>query len=369
MAKKRSSHKSSQKAQSADAPRARRHGLRRFVVLVSTNVRKLHFCQTLSGNKLHKSFKRSYREDYLREFTPPGLLEHTFATFRMLFKGHRFRTFGLLILIMVIANIFLIGLMSEQTYVTFQETLDSTSSDIGAENLNNFAKASLLLVSTIATGGLTGGFSDVEQVFVVIIFLVVWLVTIYLVRHFLARKKVKLRDAFYNACAPLISTLIVLAVIFLQMIPIFIVIITYSAAISTEFLATPFYALVYFVFASLMLILSGYWLSSSLIALVAVTAPGLRPFTALSTASDLMLGRRIKFIIRIIFLIFVVAFFFAIIMMPIILLDMWLKSSFDWMTGIPIVPVFLLITTCFSFVYVATYFYLYYRRMLDYEED
>ncbi|MBR0460388.1 hypothetical protein IJI91_00100 [Candidatus Saccharibacteria bacterium] len=334
-----------------------------------SRVRRLHLLRTLSGNKLHKSFKRSYREDYLREFTPPGLLEHTFATFKMLFKEHHFRTFGPLILIMVIANVFLIGLMSEQTYTTFQETLDSTSSDIGVENINNFAKAGLLLVSTIATGGLTNGFGDTEQIFLVIIFLVIWLVTVYLVRHFLARKKIKLRDAFYNACAPIISTLIVLAVIFLQMIPIFIVIITYSTAVTTNFLATPFYALVYFVFASLMLILSGYWLSSSLIALVAVTAPGLRPFTALSTASDLMLGRRIKFIIRIIFLIFIIAFFFVIIVMPVILLDMWLKSSLDWTAGIPIVSVFLLITTCFSFVYSATYLYLYYRRMLDYEED
>lgn len=328
-----------------------------------------HLLKILPKNKLHKSFRRSYHEDYLREFTPPGLLEHAFATFRMLFKEHRFRTFGLLILITVIANVLLIGLMSEQTYTTLQETLNSTSSEIGAEDLNNFAKAGLLLVSTIATGGLTGGFSDTEQIFIVIIFLVIWLVTVYLVRHFLVNKKVKLRDAFYNACAPIISTLIVLAVIFLQMIPIFIVIITYSAAVSTEFLNTPFYALVYFVFASLMLILSGYWLSSSLIALVAVSAPGLRPFTALSTASDLMLGRRIKFIIRVIFLIFVIAFFFAIIMIPIILLDMWIKSSFDWATGIPIVPVFLLTTTCFSFIYAATYFYLYYRRMLDYEEE
>lgn len=331
------------------------------------SIRKFIFSHT--SNRLHKSFRRSYREDYLREFTPPGLLEHTFATFKMLFKNHHFRTFGLLILIMVIANIFLIGLMSEQTYVTFQETLDSTSSDIGAENLNSFAKAGLLLVSTIASGGLNGGFNETEQIFIVIIFLIVWLVTVYLVRHYLAGKKIKLRDAFYNACAPIISTLIVLAVIFFQMIPIFIVIITYSAAISTEFLNTPFYALVYFVFASLMLILSGYWLSSSLIALVATTAPGLRPFTALSTASDLMLGRRIKFIIRLIFLIIVIAFFWAVIMMPVILIDMWLKRSFDWTTGIPFVPLFLLITTCFSFVYSATYLYLYYRRMLDYDEN
>lgn len=319
--------------------------------------------------RLHRSFKRSHREDYARNFEAPGLLQHSADTVKMIFANNHWRTFILLTIIMVILNIGLVGLMSEDMYVEFQDTLDETSQDISVGNLGNVAKAGLLLVSTITTGGLNQGMSEVQQIFAVIIFLLVWLTTIYLVRHFLVGHKLKLRDAFYNACTPLVSTFCVLAVVFLQSIPIIIVIITYSAAISTDFLATPFYALVYFIFAALMILLSGYWLSSSLIALVAVTAPGLYPLTAIRSASDMMAGRRIKFIIRLIFLLISLIIFWVIIMLPIILFDMWLKGCFGWLEGAPIVSVCLLIMTCLSFIYIATYIYLYYRRMLDYEEE
>ena len=269
---------------------------------------------------------------------------------------------------MVAADIFLVGLMSESSYVNFQKILSETETNISGGKLGNFAKAGLLLVSTVTSGGLSSSLSESQQIFAVIVFLLIWLITIYLLRHLLAGHKVKLRDGFYNALTPLVSTFVVLMVAFVQAIPILIVIITYSAAVTTNFLATPFYALIYFIFASLMLILSGYLLSSSLVALVAVTAPGLYPLPALRTASDLMMSRRIRFIIRLLYLIFILALTWVIVMMPIIVLDLWLKSFVSWLEGVPIVPFFLLLMTCFTFIYVSVYLYLYYRRMLDYDE-
>ena len=316
--------------------------------------------------RLHKSFKRSYKEDYARDIKLPGLLSHSIRTFQIIFQN--WKLFLPLLLIIVIFNIVLVGLMSESTYVQFQDTLDETNEQLASGELGNFAKSGLLLIATVTTGGLTQGMTEVQQVFAVILFLVVWLVTIYLIRHILSGHKPKLRDGLYNALAPLISTMAVFGVIFLECIPIMIVIVTYSAAVTTEFLATPFYALIYFIFAALLLILSTYLLASSLLALVAVTAPGLYPIVALNTATDLIAGRRTRFIIRIIYLIFVLAIVWVVVMMPIILLDLWLKSIFDWMTGFPIVPFALLCMTVFSFIYLSAYFYLFYRRMLDYDD-
>lgn len=313
----------------------------------------------------HLSFKRSYREDYVRELETPGLLHHAALTFKYIFKN--WKLFGGLILLAVIANIVLVGLMNEDTYTQFQDAVDESSTQIAGGDIGSFAKAGLLLASTVASGGLNKNLSEVQQVFLILIFLVVWLVTIYLMRHILAGHKIKLRDALYNAMTPLISTLVVVAVIFIELIPIILVIITYSAAVSTEFLSTPFYALLYFIFAALMFLLSGYLLSSSLMALVATSAPGIYPFTAIHTANDLMSGRRIRFIIRIIFSIFVLAIVWVVVMMPIILLDMWLKGSFDFLSGVPVVPFFLFVMVSFSFVYFAAYIYLYYRWMLGYD--
>ena len=322
-----------------------------------------HAFRAATKVKLHKSFKRSYREDYLRETTLPSLMSHAHTTFSLIFKHPKL--FLPLILIILFLNVILVGLMSQESYQVFQNAIDETNENLAHGQLGNLGKAGLLLIGTITTGGLNRGMTETQQVFMILILIITWLVTIYLVRHLLAGHKIKLRDSFYNALTPFISTFCIVAVIFIELIPIFIVIVTYSAAISTEFLATPFYALVYFIFASLLTLLSVYLLSSSLIALVSITAPGLYPMVALNTAADIIAGRRIRFIIRLIFMFFVLAICWIFIMMPIILIDTMLKSQVEWLQVLPIVPLSLLFMTIFSTIYIATYLYLFYRKLLD----
>lgn len=317
--------------------------------------------------KLHKSFKRSYREDYVRELEVPGLMHHAVSTFKILFKN--WKIFLPFLLLIVFLNILFVGLMSEQTYTQFQDTLDETDQAIMNGQAGNFLKAGLLLIATITTGGLTQGMSEVQQLFAVLLFIVIWLVTIYLLRHILAGHKPKLRDGLYNALTPMLSSLCVVLVMFLEAIPLMVVVVTYSAAVETQFLETPFYALVYFIFASLLSLLSIYLMSSSLLALVAVSAPGLYPMAALHTASDLIAGRRVRWLIRLFYLFFVIAICWIIVVLPNILIDMWLKSAFDWLAGFPWVPFVLLSMTVFSLIYVTAYVYLFYRRMLDYDDD
>ncbi len=315
---------------------------------------------------LHQSFHRSYHEDYDRPLEVPGLLSHALTSFGMIFKN--WRTFVPLMLCIVFMNVILVGLMSEETYQSFQDVLDAKSYELAGSQIGQVAKASLLLISTVATGGLTNGMSEVQQVFAILLFLVTWLATIYLVRHLLAKHRVKMRDGLYNALTPLISTLVVVGVVFLELIPVFIVIITYSAAVATDFLSTPFYALVYFIFAALLALLSLYLLSSSVVGLVAVTAPGIYPMVALRTTSNLVYGRRIKLLVRLLFLVVVLAICWVLVMLPIILLDLWLKSSFEFLGAVPFVSFMMLCMTVFTTIYIATYLYLYYRRMLDYAE-
>lgn len=316
---------------------------------------------------LHKSFHRSYREDYIRETKAPSLLSHAMLTFKAIFKY--WRTFLLFIILMMILYIVGVGLMSEDFYRQFQDSIDEAGAEVAGGEIGNFAKAGLLLLSTITSGGLDTGMDEAQSAFMIVLFLIMWLVVIFLLRHLLAGEKLKLRDGLYNALGPLLSTLVIFMVIFIQALPLMLAIIAYSAAVATNFLSTPFYALVFFIFAALMVTLSGYLLSSSIMALVAVTSPGMYPMTALFAASDLMAGRRIKFILRLIYLIFVLVLCFIIVMLPIILLDLWFKSVWSWLEGWPIVPFFLLMMTCFAFIYMTTYIYLYYRWLLDYKEE
>lgn len=260
-------------------------------------------------SKIHKSFRRSYRKDYKRELNIPGVGAQIANSFR---------------LILVNWGVFL----------------------------------PLLLISvgiSWLTIGTEGILDETTEVFGSIVFLVIWLTTIFLLRHIMAGHEVGIRDGLYNAMTPLVSTFIVLAVAIVQSIPIIVLIIAYSAAIETGFLTLPFYALLFFGFALVMIVLSGYLLSSTLMALVAVTVPGMYPMRALKMASDLMMGRRMKFVLRLIALVFVIAVIWGVLVVPLVMIK---APSL-------LVSVMVMIVACFSAIYLTTYLFVYYRYLID----
>ena len=180
----------------------------------------------------HKTFRRSYREDYKRDLEVPGMMAHIFKTFKVIFKN--WKMFLPLLILSVVMGVVFVGLMSESTYQQFQTVLDQTTAEMGSGDIGVMGKAGLLLISTVTTGGLSGSSSEAATVFAVLIFLMIWLVTIFLLRHIMAGKKVKFRDALYNSMSPLVSSLVVFVVAVLQCIPIFIFIVALSAAVQTE---------------------------------------------------------------------------------------------------------------------------------------
>ena len=308
------------------------------------------------------SFKLYQRKEFARDLEVPGMMHHILYSFKLIFKN--WKIFLPFLLIMVLVAILFAGLMSENTYQELQTTLDKAAAENDV-NINTFAKSGLLLISTIFTGGLMRESAEVTGIFTVLIFLIIWLTTIFILRHKMAGHEVKLRDGLYNAMAPLISTFVVLVVAAIQAIPIILLIVAYSAAIETHFLDTPFYALLFLGFAGLMILLSSYLLSGTIMALTAVSAPGLYPMVALKNASELMRGRRIKFVLRIIALLVILVVMWAIVMMPLIMFDLFMKQ-FEWTYQIPFIPVCLVVMTCFTMMYATTYFYTYYRWLLDF---
>lgn len=314
--------------------------------------------------KLHHSFRRSYREDYDRPLTVPGLVSHATTTLKILFKN--WKIFGLLLALIVVCNIVFVGIMNQETYETVQDSLDESYEMLqeGGE-LGRVAKSGLLLISTITTGGLTSGMTEVQQVFLIFFFALTWLATIYYIRHLLAGNKPKFRDGIFNAFAPLMSSFCVIGLIFIHALPILFCVIVYSSAVSTGFLEQPLYAFLFWLFCGLLGLLSMYLLPTSLTALVAVSVPGMYPMTAIHAATDLLQGRRTKFIIRLIFGLIFLAIIWVIIMVPLMWLDLVLKDNFDIFAGVPFASLMLQIMTTFTAIYITAYIYLFYRRMLD----
>ena len=313
--------------------------------------------------KLHHSFKRSYREDYVRPLKTPGLVAHAWMTLKVLFKN--WKLFGGLLFIIVFLNMFFVGLMNENTYQTVQESIDESSELLQYGELGRVAKSGLLLISTVTTGGLTNGMSEVQQVFVFLFAAITILVTVYYLRHLLAGNKPSIRDGLYNALTPLISVMLVLLLLLVHLIPVFIFTVLYSTAVSTEFLNEPLYAFLFWLLGSLLILLSAYLVPVSLLSLMAVTVPGIYPMQAVNAVTDLIQGRRTKLIIRVIFAFLFLAVLWVVIMLPLIWLDLVLKQNVDAVEGFPIIPFFLQIMTTFTVIYLTSYLYLYYRRMLD----
>src|SRR5574344_1179431 len=85
--------------------------------------------------KLHHSFRRSYREDYMRPLAVPGLVSHAMSTLKILFKN--WKLFGGLLVLIVASNIVLVGLMSEDTYKTVQDSLDQSYSYLSKGQLGS----------------------------------------------------------------------------------------------------------------------------------------------------------------------------------------------------------------------------------------
>jgi len=319
--------------------------------------------------RLHRSFKRSYYEDYQRKTELPSLTSQASAAFKMFFKF--WKIFLPLLLIFVGLYIFLIGAMSENTLADVRANVEQTNKDIADGKIGTVGKAGLTLVGIISTGGLTT-MNDAQVVIAVLLFAIIWLVTIYLARHLLAgHQEIKMRDGFYSALSPLVSTLVVGLIIFLEAVPIMLTIIVFQVALTTEFLSTPFYALLFFMFAALMITLSLYLLSSSFFAIIVVSAPGLYPLTAVRMAKNLIMGRRLRFLIRVFYLVIIVALLYLLLLMPAIILDGALKSQFAWLaeSKIPFVAIIQLTITVFIFIYLSIYFYLFYRALLDYNDD
>jgi hypothetical protein len=191
-----------------------------------------------------------------------------------------------------------------------------------------------------------------------------WLTSVWLLRNILAGHKVKLRDGIYNAGAPIISTFLVALLLIIQLLPAALALIGYSAASVTGLLNGGVEAMLFWIVAGLLVLLSLYLLTSTIFALVIVTLPGMYPFRAIKVAGDLVLGRRIKILLRFLWMALGVAITWALIMIPMILFDSWIKGIWPAINWLPIVPVVLLVLGSVTIIWVVTYVYLLYRKVV-----
>lgn len=310
----------------------------------------------------HRSFRRTLRRDYARSLKLPGYWAFTGYVRETLWKNKNL--FLSVVLLFGVLSALFVGLASQQTYTTLSATLRDTGTSFFNGNSGEIGQAALLLL-TGATGNFTANPTEPQQIYGAICGLMAWLVTVWLLRGLLAGKKPRLRDGLYSAGAPIIPTFLVLLAALVQLFPLAVAATILSSAVSTGFITGGVEAMTLSLGGLLLITLSLYWITSTLIALVVVTLPGMYPTQAIRVAGDLVVGRRLRILFRLLWMVFITALVWLVIMVPVILLDTWLKGVWGAIEWIPFVPIALLVVSSFTVVWTASYVYLLYRRVVD----
>ena len=204
---------------------------------------------------------------------------------------------------------------------------------------------------------------DAMVIVVVLAMLVLWLATLFFARRVMAGEKVKFRDGLYNAMTPLVSSLIVFVVLAVQCIPVMLIVIGYSAAVETNLFASAFYGSLFVLFVILMVAISGYLLSGTLMGLVAVSTPGMYPLEALKLTHELMIGRRVEFVLRMLVLLIFLVVMYAVIVGPAVLIGLLLYNTGGVETPM-LVPIVSTVAGCVAVILTGVYLYIYYRQIL-----
>lgn len=312
----------------------------------------------LRGRRPHRSFMLTRRRDYRRASGLPGYTQFTMEVAQLLWKHKKL----LLTLILVFGSLTILlgGLSSNEMYTqlreAFQEEPDS-SADI--------SQAALLSVTAL----LATPIGEAQQLYVGLMSIIAWLTTVWLLRELLAGNKPRFRDGLYNAGAPLISTLLVVLFLLVQLLPLGLLALVYSALSSVELINEGLGAFLFFVVSLIVISLTLYWLTSTFFALIIVTLQGMYPWRAIKAASDIVIGRRIRILLRLLWMMVMIVFAWAVIIVPAVLLDQWAASKLNWWVSVPWISILTIFLTTATMVWASSYIYLMYRKVVANDAD
>lgn len=303
----------------------------------------------------NRSFRLTKRRDARRPFAMPGYWVFTAEVTRFLWS-HK-RLFGAFLVLYSIVSILTVGFISNETYNIFSEIMSEELRVF--EGWQNVVHVFTLLGATVG-GVFAEPMSDIQSVIGFACILLGWLTMVWLLRHVFAGHAVKLRDGLYSSGAPIVSSLMVVGVILIQVLPVSLGILAYSVLSASSIVSSGVEAMLAWSVIVLLATLSLYWITSTLVALVIVTLPGMYPFAALKKSGDLVVGRRTQVLLRLLWsLLIIVLTWIFVLLLAIIIHEL---ISVEWIAVVPIVVVLL---SSLTLVWFSAYVYMLYRRLLD----
>lgn len=306
----------------------------------------------------HRSFRLTRRRDYKRSWDVPGYWSFTNEVRKILWS-HKW-LFVKFMLVYGLFSFLIVGLLSQQNYDLLNKTVNQLGGNVVAGELSGLVQ-NIAIFSGVLGGAFSPNLTEVQQVYSGILFLLGWMTAVWLLRQIMAgHKNIKLRDGLYSSGSPLLSTFLVLLVVLVQVVPFALALIAYGAAYSVDIFDDQLFTTIFWIIEFLLILLSTFWLTSSLIGLVVITLPGMYPLKALKASSDLVIGRRLRILYRYGWLAFSVVMIWAIVILPVIMI-----GSVKWLSWLPLVPLTVLVLSTFTLLWSATYIYLLYRKLVS----
>ncbi len=190
------------------------------------------------------------------------------------------------------------------------------------------------------------------QIYQMLLIVIASLALIWLYRQQQAGNKVTIKMAFYRGMYPIIPYILIILIIGLQLLPASIGNFLFSTVTSNGLVVGFLEQLAWVFFFIGTIILSFYWLCSSLMALFVVTLPEMTPMIALREAKELVRYRRFSVLIKIITLLFILLAIVIITVLPLIYFS---PLAAEW--------VFFTLTVL-AVPFVVAYLFCLYRELL-----
>ena len=304
----------------------------------------------------HRSFYLTTHAQAVRQINISGYWRFTHEVGRMIWDNKRL--YFKVLIVLTVALLFIIGLGAQSNYVEVRDSFR----EVG---MGWFLTLVGLMTQAIITSATVTDAN--RQAFALVLILVVWMTLIYIARHIYGGKtKMKLRDALYNSSGALVPLLTILAVVLIQMLPLAIGLISYSAVTGAGYIneGIEIENMAAWCVIAVLVVLTIYWMITSLLTLITVTIPGIYPLRAYFETSVLVSGRRVKILLRILMMLLPLIGLWLVVLVPVILIDWAVQFN-----SVPFVQLFTTLLVAASLIWVSVYLYMLYRRLLDSPEQ
>ena len=304
----------------------------------------------------HRSFYLTTHAQAIRQINISGYGRFVTEVWRMV--RDNWLIYLKITLLMTLAIIAVVGVSNAHSnYVDTREAMEKV-------DLHPLLKQAGLVTQAIITSLTVTDANRQAATFIIVA--VAWLSLIFIARRVYSGNQLRLRDAIYSAGTPLVPMMVLLVAVLVQLLPLALVLISYSAITGAGYInqGIAIENMAAWCVILAVLVLTIYWMVTSLLTLVSVTIPGLYPMRAYYETSIQVAGRRVKILFRILMMFLPLLALWALVLIPTVLLDSILKPK-----TFPVVQLVVSLLAAISCTWVSAYMYVLYRRILDSPEQ